>query len=66
MAKSKAQQKATQKYESGHYDKILIRLPKGKRDEIKEHAEPRGESLNGFVNRAINETIKKDNSEQVN
>jgi len=45
-------------------DDIRVRVPKGKKAEIKAHAESKGESLNGFVSRAINETIKQDNQPQ--
>lgn len=64
MPVSKAQQKATAKYEAKTYDKTLIRLPKGNLDIIKSHAESRGESLNGFINRAITETVERDNAQQ--
>lgn len=55
-----AQRKAVSKYELKAYDKILVRLPKGKRDKIKDHAEARGESINHFVNRAIDETMERE------
>lgn len=61
MPVSKAQQKAVAKYESKAYDKTLIRLPKGRLDEIRAHIEPAGETLNGFINRAISETMERDN-----
>ena len=48
------------RYEDKAYDKVLVRFPKGKKDIIKAHAEKNGESVNGFVNRAINETIQRD------
>lgn len=60
MAVSKAQIKATAKYESKTYDKTLVRLPKGRLDEIRTHIEPAGESLNGFIGRAISETMERD------
>jgi len=60
MAISKAQQKAVAKYEAKAYDKTLIRLPKGRLDEIRAHIEPAGESLNGFIGRAIVETMERD------
>lgn len=63
MAISKAQKKATAKYVAAHYDDIRIRLAKGKKEIIAAHAAARGESVNGFINRAITETIEKDNSE---
>ena len=60
MAVSKAQQKAVAKYEAKAYDKTLIRLPKGRLDEIRAHIEHAGESLNGFIGRAIVETMARD------
>ncbi len=63
MAISKAQQKAVAKYETKAYDKTLIRLPKGRLDEIRAHIEPAGESLNGFIGRAISETMERDASQ---
>lgn len=60
MAVSKAQIKATAKYEAKTYDKTLIRLPKGRLDEIRAHIEPAGESLNGFIGRAIMEAMERD------
>lgn len=64
MAVSKAQQKAVAKYMKSNYDELKVRMPKGKKDEIKSHAEKHGESLNSFVNRAIDETIKRDSKEE--
>lgn len=62
MPVSEAQKKATAKYEQQKYDKVLLRLlEKGKKDKIKAHADNQGESLNGFINRAIDETMKRDN-----
>ena len=33
----------------------------GERDKIAEHAANRGESMNAFINRAIKETMDRDN-----
>ena len=66
MATTKAQQKAVAKYESKVYDKTLIRMPKGYLPTIKDHAAQRGETLNGFINRAINETVERDIKESAN
>lgn len=60
MAVSKAQQKAVAKYMKNNYDELKVRVPKGRKDIIKAHAEKNGESVNGFVNRAINETMQRD------
>jgi len=59
---SKAQQKAVHKYVKNNYDRVELTVkPKGKKDTIKTHAEKNGESLNAFINRAIDETIERDN-----
>lgn len=64
MAVSKAQQKATNKYISKAYDRINLVLPKGQKETIKAHAEARGESVNGFIGRAIQETMERDRAAQ--
>ena len=61
MPVSKAQQKAVARYEAKAYDKTLLRLPKGQLEEIKNYAAARGESVNGFIGRAIAEAMNRDN-----
>ena len=63
MAVSKAQQKAVHKYVKANYDRMELTVPKGQKDVIKAHAEARGESVNGFIGRAISETIQRDNGD---
>lgn len=60
MAISKAQQKAVAKYDAKAYDKTLLRLPKGRLDVVRAHAEANSESVNGFIGRAIAETMERD------
>ncbi len=60
MAVSKAQQKAVAKYMAKNYDEIKLRVGKGQKDKIKAHADNHGESLNGFINRAISETMERE------
>lgn len=57
MTVSKAQKSATAKYESKAYDKVLVRMPKGRKDEIQTFAAQTGESVNGFIKRAIGEAM---------
>ncbi len=59
---SKAQQKAVQKYVKNNYDRVVVTLPKGRRDEVKKHASNHGESMNAFIVRAVNETMERDNA----
>ena len=60
MAVSKAQQKAVTKYVKKKYDRFGLTMPKGDLDTIKAHAEAHSESVNGFINRAIEETMERD------
>lgn len=57
---SKAQQKAVHKYVKNNYDRMDVTVPKGRKDVIKAHAAEHGESVNAFINRAINETMEHD------
>ena len=57
---SKAQQRAVHKYVKANYDRLDLTVQKGQKEIIKAHAEARGESVNGFINRAISETIERD------
>ena len=49
------------RYNAKTYDEIKVRVPKGEKDLIQAHAEAHGESTNGFINRAISETMGRDN-----
>ena len=62
MPASKAQQNAVAKYMKNNYDELKVRVPKGEKEKIKAHAESRGESVNGFVKRAVDETMERDKS----
>ena len=56
----KAQTRASNKYAAKAYDRIALQVKKGEKDKIKAHAESRSESLNGFINRAISDTMERD------
>ena len=62
MPASKAQQKAQNKWIAKAYDRVNLTLPKGRKAELQAHAAQRGESLNGFIGRAIDETVARDNT----
>lgn len=64
MAISKAQQDAVNKYKRANYDRMEMLVPKGKKEIIKAHAESMGESVNGFISRAIDNQIERDKSER--
>lgn len=61
MAQSEAQLKASKKYHE-KFELIQFRVPKGKKQVLQEHAAERGESLNGFLNRAVDQTLSSDDA----
>ena len=50
---SKSQIKATQNYVKNKYDRHVLTMPKGKKERIKAAAVAAGESVNAFINNAI-------------
>lgn len=42
------------------YDRINLTVPKGRKAEIQSHAEAQGQSVNGFINSAIDEKMERD------
>ena len=58
----KASTRAQNKYIAKAYDRINLTVPKGQKDLLKEHAAKFDSgSLQGFIKRAIAETIARDN-----
>ena len=64
MAKTSAAKiAANNRYSAKAYDRISLMVHKGEREQIQAHAAERGESVNGFINRAIKEAMERDNRE---
>lgn len=55
--------KAKNKWQRANVDRVNLTMPKGKKETIQAHAESRGESVNGFINRAIDNQMKQDQEE---
>lgn len=47
------------KYNAEKYDSLRITVPKGKKDKIKAFAAGKGESINSFVNKAIDKAMEE-------
>ena len=60
MAVSKSQQKAVNKYVREKYDRINITMQKGKKDTLQAHAEAQGQSVNAYINTAIDERMSRE------
>ena len=48
------------RYEDKAYDKVLVRMPKGKKEVIQAHTERTGQRDNGFINEAIDEKMERE------
>ena len=58
---SKAQQKAVNKYVKNNYDRINVTFPKGHKEIIMQAAEAAGESVNGYIKKAVDERMEREN-----
>lgn len=65
MAVSKAQQRATAKYVKSNYDEIKIRVKKGSKQTISDISKNNGDSLNGYIKKAIKSQVKTDTGEDI-
>lgn len=63
MALSESRKRANKKWNDANikdrYDRIQLVVPKGKKELIKSVASSNGESINAFINRAIDIEINK-------
>ena len=60
---TEAQARAHKKY-IAQFVETKIRMTPEQREEVRAHADARGESLNAFINRAINETMEREAKKQ--
>ena len=59
MPISDARRRANDKWRS-KFVEVRFRVTQDKKDIIQQHAAQQGESVNAFINRAVDEAIKKD------
>ena len=55
-----SQKKARDKWLKEKVEDNRFRVPMGRKAIIQEHAKKHGESVNAFINRAVNETMERD------
>lgn len=61
---TEARKEGNRRWDAANLDRLSIALPKGEKDTVKAHAAALGESVNGFIGRAIRETMDRDNASQ--
>ena len=57
MAISPSQKKAVAKYNAANYDRVELRLPKGRKSQVDRRAQEVGETINGYVNNLIRDDM---------
>ena len=65
MPVSKAQQKAVHKYVKANYDRMELTVPKGRKETIQAAASSQGQSVNAYINQAIDERMNRDSARTV-
>ena len=65
MTVSKAQQKATAKYVKNNYDRIEIKVSKGKKNVIETAAKEQNESVNAYIKKAIQSRYTADTGDNI-
>ena len=66
MASTEAMKRAVKKYNQEKVERIVMRVPKGQKSVVQEHAENCGESVNAFLNRAVAEAMERDKMNNFN
>jgi len=65
---TESQRRATKKWNDANmkdrYYRVSALLPMAQKDKLITHVNNRGESISGFINRAIDETMERDGEEQ--
>jgi len=57
----KSSTKAKDKYNENNYDRFTLRMDKGEKENIKQHAAEQGKSLNAYIIDLVNADIQKEN-----
>ena len=63
MSISEARRRANDKWRE-KFELIQFRVPKGKKQVLQEHTAQCGESLNGFLNRVVDQALSADDAKK--
>lgn len=64
MPRTPASNAAQYKYNQANIKRVPLDMQRASYDAVKAHADANGESVNGFIKRAIQEQIRRDNEER--
>ena len=57
---TEARKEGNKRWDEKNLDRVSLAMPKGKKEEVQAHATQCGESVNAFINRAIDEAMERD------
>ena len=57
---TEARKEGNRRWDSANLDRLSLALPKGSKETIKAAADAAGESVNGYIKRAIDERMERD------
>ena len=57
---SDAQRRAVYKYTKNHYDRISVLFPSGYREKLQDRAAAAGESVNGYIRKAVEDRMESE------
>ena len=60
MSTTKAQQKANRKWNENNLERIYLTVKKGQKAIIEDNAKKNNQSLNAYINQAIQEKMERD------
>lgn len=63
-AYTEAKKASNQKWDAANLDRLSLAIPKGQKEAIKDHTTAQGESVNGFIWRAIQEAMERDKAKE--
>ena len=61
---TEARKAGNQRWDAANLDRLSVALPKGYKNKIQCHAKTTGETMNGFIKRAITETLEREEHEK--
>lgn len=61
---SEARKKANKKWDAENLEQLQVKMKKGMKSIYKAHAEKMGETMNAFANRALKETMERDQQKE--
>lgn len=57
---SESQKKASRKWNDNNLERLYVTVKKGQKDQIKQIAESKGETINGYIVKAIQKRMDED------